>query len=412
MTAIQAVLCRMINLPARLQPGVAIFSALLVGVAIPISTAGQNIGAGLLVLAFLLATGSLVQFKQSCQLPFAIAGLLLGVALILGTLWTTATPAEAWRFVLKMRAYYLIPVFLLLFSALKIRNAVLLGFSAATLLSVVISYFAAVLNYPVFFAQPGDWSIFRSHSYHNYFAALLAAGLLAGLLTNKFAGLWKWAAIIIFIAISYDILFLVAGRTGQLVFLLMMSVILILWNWRIGLLLGAAITLAAVFALPKYSAAIQSGVSKAQSDLTAYSRGDADTSVGLRLEWQKNSINLIKQQPWFGHGTGSFKTEHARILGSGNAALFTINPHNDYLWLSVDLGVGGGILLLALLLSAAWQGRHLEAAWRWVLYAMLAGMGVSTLANSFFTDNITGLAFVVLTCALLQGPKQVIATND
>ena len=403
---------RMIKLPAPIQPGLAIFSATLIGIAIPISTAAQNIGAGLLVLAFILATGSLTQFKQSCRQPFAIAGLILGIALILGTLWTTASPAEAWRFVLKMRAYYLIPVFLLLFSAIKSRNAVLLGFSAATLLSVITSCLAAGFDYPVLFARPGDWSIFRSHSYHNYFAALLAVGLLAGLLTSKFSGFWKWAAIIIIFIVSYDILFLVTGRTGQLVFLLMMSVILILWNWRMGLLLGAVIIVVAVFALPKYSAAIQSGVNKAQADLTAYSRGDADTSLGLRLAWQKNSINLIKQQPWFGHGTGSFKTEHARVLESGNAALFTINPHNDYLWLSVDLGVGGGILLLALLLSAAWQGRRLEAAWQWTLYAMLAGMGVSTLANSFFTDNITGLAFVVLTCALLQGPKQVTATND
>jgi O-antigen ligase len=81
------------------------------------------------------------------------------------------------------------------------------------------------------------------------------------------------------------------------------------------------------------------------------------------------------------------------------------NPHNDYLLLSVELGIPGGLLLIGLLVAAAWQGRHLLLPWKLTLYSLLFGMGVSTVANSFFTDNTTGLAFVVLSCALLSGPK-------
>ena len=397
---------------APLRARLAFFAAIVAGAAIPISTAAQNIGAALLLLSFLFEPASWARFKQTCRQPFAIVGLALGGALILGILWTTASQAEAWRFVLKMRAYYLIPIFLLIFSAEKTRVALLLGFAAATLLSIVISCLSAWFNYPVFMAKPGDWFIFRTHTYHNYFAALLAISLLAGLLTGKFAGIWRWLAFFIFTLACYDILFLVAGRTGQLIYVLMLGLILLLWNWRIGLPLVGMVALVGVLILPKYSPAIQMGLHQAQTDLKAYSQGNSDTSVGLRLEWHKNSLQLIKQRPLLGHGTGSFATEHTRILGPGNEVLFSDNPHNDYLWLSVELGVGGGILLLALLLAAAWQGRNLEVAWKWVLYAMLAGMGVSTLANSFFTDNITGLAFVLLTCALLNGPKKVMGTHD
>jgi O-antigen ligase len=172
------------------------------------------------------------------------------------------------------------------------------------------------------------------------------------------------------------------------------------------LALAGIAAIAGALVLPKYSSVIQQGLSNAQSDLLAYSQGNANSSVGVRLEWYKNSFKLIQEHPMLGHGTGSFKNEYARISGIVDGPLSSNNPHNDYIWLSIELGLLGAVLLLGLLLTAAWQGRHLDLAWRLTLYAMLTGMGVATLANSFFTDNITGLAFILLACALLNGPKR------
>jgi O-antigen ligase len=394
------------------QAVLVIFAALLSGIAIPVSTAAQNIGAALLLLSFILTPVLWNELKKACLQPFAMTGLALGGALVLAILWTSASPNEAWGFVLKMRAYYLLPLFLVILSIPKAKNALLLGFAAATLLSVVLSCISAWLNYPMFQAIPGDWFIFRSHTYHNYFAALLSTALFAGLLTNKFAGKWKWFALTCIVVLSYDILFLVAGRTGQILYLLMMAMVLLLWNWRWGLLLAGLTVIAGILILPKYSPVIQRGVSNAQADLLAYSHGNANSSVGVRLEWYKNSVKLIQEQPLLGHGTGSFKNEYARISGVIDGPLSSNNPHNDYIWLSIELGLLGAVLLLGLLLSAAWQGRHLDLAWKLTLYAMLFGMGTSTLANSFFTDNITGLAFVLLTCALLNGPKRINNSHD
>nr|WP_314899005.1 O-antigen ligase family protein [uncultured Deefgea sp.] len=383
-----------------------LFAAALAGFAIPISTAAQNIGGGLLLVAFLLNPSALNFNKQIFRQPFAIVGLLLGAALILGTLWTSAPQKEAWGFVLKLRAYYLIPIFLLVFCVPRVRNIFLIAFACGTFLSVALSCISAWLNYPIFKAVPGDWFIFRTHTYHNYFAGLLAVSLLAGFLSGRITGLWRWLTLVGFILTSYNILFLVAGRTGQLVYLLMIAVVFLVWNWRVGLALGAAIVLAGALLLPKYSETIRQGIVRTQSDLTEYSKGNAYSSVGLRLEWHKQSKILIQEKPFFGHGTGSFKGEYARIYGVKDGPLSSSNPHGDYLWLSVELGLLGGALLVGLLLAAAWQGRHLVSAWKCTLYAILTGMGVSTLANSFFVDNITGLAFVLLTCALLNGPKK------
>jgi O-antigen ligase len=383
---------------------ITISGLLISGVSIPISTAGQNIGAALLIISFLLISKNWPQIRKISLQPFAIAGLFMGFILAIGTTWSSASPVVAWGFFLKMRAYYLIPVFLTIINVGKMRNYVLLGFVIVTSISIILSCAAAWLNYPLFMAIPGDWYIFRTHTYHNFFAALLGIMLLSVIILKKIAVKHKIILFLIFLLISYDILFLVAGRTGQIVYLLMIGLTLILWNWRLGLVTGIIIAASLTIILPKYSTAFNTGLNNAASNLSEYSNGNSNTSIGLRLEWQKNSINLIKERPLLGHGTGSFKGEYARILGSGDQLLSSQNPHNDYLWLGVELGIFGTLSLIALLLAAAWQGRQLQPAWKWTLYSLLLGMGVSTLANSFFTDNITGLAFVLLTCALLSGP--------
>jgi len=375
------------------------------GAAIPISTAAQNIGSALLIIIFVLLSKNWRQIREVCLQPFALAGLFLGSILALGTFWSSANPSVAWGFFLKMRAYYLIPVFLFIFNQKKNRNYILLSFAIVTFVSVVLSCISAGFDHPMFMAVSGDWFIFRTHTYHNFFAALTGAGILSVLISKKLATIQKSALIGLFVIVSYDILFLVAGRTGQIVYLLMIFLVLILWNWRLGLMLCLSLIAALSIVLPRYSPAFDLGVRNAESNIKAYSQGDSNTSIGLRLEWQKNSMALIREKPIMGHGTGSFKGEYKRILGSGDQLLASQNPHNDYLWLGVELGVFGILSLIGLLLTVAWQGRHLQPAWQWTLYALLLGMGVSTLANSFFTDNITGLGFVILTCALLSGPQ-------
>lgn len=382
-----------------------LFAAAICGASIPISTAAQNIGAALLIIYFITKLNNLYLFKITIIQPFSLAGIALGVALVLGIFSTTASQSEAWRFLIKLRAYYFIPIFLFVLSEEKIRNVFLISFAIGTTISIIISILSAFFNYPVFMAVHGDWFIFRTHTYHNYFAALLCAGIFAGLLSKTIPTPWRAIAIAIFLLGSLDIFFLVSGRTGQIIFLLMLLLIFIQWNWRIGVSIGGLITVTIFLILINFSNSVNQGINKAKSDINLYLNGDSNTPVGLRLEWQKTSIQLIKEKPFFGHGTGSFKNEYNKKIKFNNKLQESNNPHNDYLWLGVELGMTGIFLLISLLLTAAWQGRNLKKQWRWILYSMLMGMAISTLANSFFTDNITGTSFVLLTCALLNGPK-------
>jgi len=382
-----------------------IFATVISGASIPSSTAAQNIGAALLIITFLFIHKSWEEIKKTLHKPFTLTGLWLGFILAVGTIWSSAPISDSWGFFLKMRAYYLIPVFLMIFSRYKNAHYLIASFATMTFIAVALSCISASFNYPIFIGEPGDWYVFRHHTFHNFFAALLGIGILSILISIKISIIYRITLSATLLIITYDIFFLVVGRTGQIIYLIMICFIILLWNWKIGIALSGTLVLAVSIILPKYSPAFNTGINKAESDLTSYSNGNAFTSIGLRLEWHKNSILLIKEKPLTGHGTGSFKHEYKRIAGPVDSKLLSKNPHNDYLWLGVELGLIGMASIVALMLAAAWQGRNLETAWKWTLYSLLLGMGISTLVNSFFTDNASGLAFVILSCALLSGPK-------
>ncbi|MBP9737081.1 MAG: O-antigen ligase family protein [Rhodoferax sp.] len=383
----------------------AILAATLSGAAIPVSTAGQNIGAALLLLVFLLSTPSWQKSRNFFLQPFALMGVMLGVYMALGTLWTSSDAEAAWRFFWKMRAYYIIPLLLFIFSKDFLRNYVLVSFGILGLIVVLLSCISAAFDYPIYKGLPGDWFIFKTHTYHNFYTALMASGLLSIVLTQRLTSAQSYILFTLIAIAGFDILFLVTGRTGQIAFLCMLSLILLMWNWRRGFAMLVGILLILAVIVPRFSPSFEDGVANAESDMRAYTSGNANTPIGMRLAWHKASTQLILESPVFGHGTGSFKTEYKKLPASELHAPLSDNPHNDYLLLSVELGIPGGLLLIGLLVAAAWQGRHLLLPWKLTLYSLLFGMGISTLANSFFTDNTTGLAFVVLSCALLSGPK-------
>jgi O-antigen ligase len=390
-----------------LQTKLSFFVAILAGLAIPISTAGQNISMGAMLLCGLLTIVSGRKLLDYIKMPFSIAALALGFAFVLSIAWTSASSTEAWAFILKLRNYFFIPVFLFFFSNEKHRKGFLISFSSMVMLSVILSCLSAWIDYPIYKAKIGDWAVFRDHITHNLFASLLGAGLFCGLVMKQWTDHKKYFAMIGLGLISYNIFFVVPGRTGQLVFLGMLATILLVWNWRKGLLLGSIGILIMGSVLLNYSSVVKHGFEQAHDETLAYIQGSTDhTSMGLRLEFYKNSLQLIQEQPFFGHGVASYSQEYKRLTTTNHSFVpESSNPHNNYLWFGVELGAMGILTLLGLVVGAAWQARSLRPLWRANFFALLACMEISSLANSFFVDYVSGSAFILLACALLNSPS-------
>ena len=94
------------------------------------------------------------------------------------------------------------------------------------------------------------------------------------------------------------------------------------------------------------------------SEIQNYAKNpEFSTSSGWRLNAWMRSVQALQEKPLQGHGVGNWAPVVKRIQGSDADAIFGqgnhSNPHNEYLLWAVELGVGGALLLLVLLIGIA-----------------------------------------------------------
>ncbi|MGH8348873.1 MAG: O-antigen ligase family protein, partial [Pseudomonas sp.] len=128
-----------------------------------------------------------------------------------------------------------------------------------------------------------------------------------------------------------------------------------------------------------------------------------ENSVGLRMEWYKNSLDIVREHPIFGAGTGGFPKAYAeKTLGSGK--LVPAHPHNEYLLIAVQLGLVG----LALLFYLFYRQWRLASSLPLALEQNLARGLLLTiifgcLFNSLLVDHTEGLLYAWLSGLLYGG---------
>lgn len=392
------------QIAASWQGKLAIVAAFLAGVGIPVSLALENIAAGLIVLAALLTPALWRQLPAISRKPFVLACLAFYGLFVLGALWSPEPLERIVWMLTKLRAYLCAPLIFAVFLLLPARRAFFWGQTLGTLASLLLSFAMAAIGKPFWQGVPGDWAVFHSHAYHNYYLALLAFGLLVLLVTGELAGRWKLAAWTVIALCTVNALFFVHGRTGQAVFLLLLALVPVLWRWKLGLGVALFGLLVGLPSLYLASSSLRAGVIKAKIEVSQFIENPRQgTSVGVRLNFYRSALQLIAEKPFFGHGTGSVTSEYQKLAQQDQSAVATSNPHNDYLWIAVELGLAGAITLLGMLVAMVIQARHCAQPERWLCIGFALSMAISTLANSFFMDNITGLGFVLTTCALLAG---------
>ena len=130
---------------------------------------------------------------------------------------------------------------------------------------------------------------------------------------------------------------------------------------------------------------------------------DPTSSVGLRLEFLQNTLEIIRGSPVLGVGTGGFGKAYAdRFDGTG--APVTQNPHNEILLMMVQFGIAGFVLLAGLFvtqwrLAPRLESRSETAAAR----ALVLTFAITSLLSSTLLDHAEGFFFVYMSGAALRG---------
>ncbi len=385
------------------------FVAFLAGVAIPVSTSLQNISVALICALVLFDKDLRHSIKECVKNYFVLLSVFLYLMLLLWVFKSHAPSQDIMHMLSKMRIFILSPLLFVYFIRYESRLWAMYGYAVGAIITAIFSIFMCItrlkltrsVNLGGNAGSFGDWAAFRYHTYHDYFLAVLVIGLLSVILYKQIDRTWvKWLWGIIAI-VAIDILYLVQGRAGQILFLAMIVATVALWNFRKSIL-ALFVMLCIVPVVIHTSPAVQGGINRIEQDMAQYNKGNKRTSVGARIEFAEYSQKLIAHSPIMGYGTGSFHYEYQKITGfTGEAA--PKHPHNDFYWLWIEIGILGPLSILAITAASIYYGWKSKSPEGKLAIIVAISYMFGALQGGFYTDNISSAAYMVILSVLLAG---------
>ena len=366
--------------------------------AIPISTSLMDLFAALVVLFWLVSGKALLWPRLVRHNPVVCLATVLFLLFLAGLFYSPATLGDSFAVLMKYRKLLLLPIVvsLVMDDGTAVRRAEN-SFLAGAILLLVISYGMAFSLIPS--AKYGYSLLF--HITHSFFMALLSFWSLQRALDSR---RYRYFWLLTFLAATINIIFITPGRTGMLTYAILMLLALmqrLSWKGRLtGCLFFCLLIPAGFFT----STNISSRVQQALQDIIHYEQGVSRTSLGMRLDWWANSLELIGEKPVFGHGTGSFAMKQGELI-KGSKTKPSDNPHNEYLFIGVQLGISGMVLFIALMASQWLCSRSFEPHRKFLVQGIVLTMATGCLMNSFLFDTHQGHFFAIISALFFSSSK-------
>lgn len=388
------------------------WSAFLIGFGLPISTALGNIATGLFLLAWLAGGNWRSRWQRLRANPATLAiGTLLALAAV-GTLWSMGSAKETLRYFEKYAALILA---LCLFSVpleRTLRQTALRGFSCAVIVTAIVSFgFKYGIVPAAWFPErlPSNPAVFKLHITHGFFMAIGAYFLLIEAMSETDRR-WRFGFALAAMLAAANAL-VIEGRTGYLVLAVLLAYLFVQrFRWR-GALVSVVLLAAVVLVAQQFpESAAMRRMATGMEELKAWQRGEKveeSSSMGLRMQFAATSLKLIEAHPLLGVGTGGFETAYRVATSEGNVV--TNNPHNQFLLTTVQFGIVGLIVLLALFVVLWRVSGRFEFRDRLLAHGVLLAYLVGNLFNSFLYDHSEARFFAwaigLLFCGALSRAK-------
>jgi len=385
------------------------WAAVVLGFSIPVSVALDNVLLAVILLHWLLGGGYREKLAAIRANPVALLALALFGLYLVGTLYTIGSESDVLNTLSKATRLLLVPALVLPMREHVWRVRAVTAFLAAMLVSMLVSYLFWLGVIPVNVWLKGtalDPVAFKAHITHNLFMAYTAfLFALAAVCARTRRGRWLLFALAAGAAVN--VLVMVPGRTGHIVVLVLFTYFLYR-ELRVKGFAIAGLALAALAAVVALSpdSMLHKRFTLADDEYQQWRAGvppDQSSSVGQRLELLRNTVDVIRDNPVLGVGTGGFAAAYAALASrSGDPA--TKNPHNEFLMIVSQLGLAGLALLLCLFGAQWWFAARLpdrmsEGAARGLVLTIV----VASALTSTLVDHAEGLFFAYMSGVLYAG---------
>ena len=320
---------------------------------------------------------------------------------LISILWSES-PADAFAYVKKY--WYFFPL-VVIYTSIKRENI-----DRALSLFITGMFISEIIAYGIFFElwhmkgiSPQNPTPFMHHIEYSVFLAFTALILLTRIFTIND---WKIKAIysLFFVTMTGN-LFLTAGRTGQLAFLLGLFVVAMI-SFKNKIKAFVIFVLLTLIVLPlafRYSQTFHDRIEAAgESLLHLEAKGGYCSSWGSRIGAWIVSRDMIREYPIVGVGIDDnmerfytlIETKYPQMICPGNAL---VHMHNQYLQILTQTGIIGVIFLLLIFYAiAAMPIRDLE-------YRRIKYIYLTVILFAFVSDVLLHRQFSMALFAFIVG---------
>ena len=331
--------------------------------------------------------------------PICAAPVALFALAVLGTLWSDA-PWGARLYAVSPTAKLLVlPLLFYHFARSERGLHVFVAFLVSCTLLMAMSWIVAFhpgLSLKTIDPQRGIFV--KNYIDQSQEFALCAVALAFPIITLLRARRFLPALLLGAIALSFvvNMAFVIVSRTAMVTMPVMLGVFALLHlKWRANVIIFAAVAALSVLAWTT-SPQLQWTTTTFLRDYRLYKERNEPTSIGERLQFWEKSLRFISQTPVAGHGTGSTRGlfEQAAVGQVGAAGMVVGNPHNQTLYVAIQWGMIGIVVLYATWLShlLLFRGEGLAA---WIGLLVVVQNIFTSLFNSHLFDFHEGWMYVL-----------------
>ncbi|MGE5162338.1 MAG: O-antigen ligase family protein [Betaproteobacteria bacterium] len=372
-----------------------------------ISPTVANLGMALMLIGLLASGQAGPRLRQACLQPLGLATLMLVAVIGLAMLWAEVPWRVRWTAFESWRKLWMIPIALALFGPALWKRRLAVAWVAVCGLAAAISFgiVAASSRAPT---GVGDLagSLLRNHSAQStaFAAGTFVAMWLAA--DPALARRWRLAATAVAVLLVLNMAFVTPGRSGYLALAVMLSAMAAasLRTWRGAL---AAAVLAALFAAAiGLSPLARDRIALAVDEWNNAATLTVPTSMGIRATAYENTLEIVRERPLLGTGTGGFGaayTAHVKDKYTDWRVLPMGDPHNQYLFFLAEQGIFGLVAFLVFI-GAALADRGDGTRWRIVAVGLLLGWCATSLLSSHFKVFAEGHFISLMLGAMLARP--------
>ena len=287
---------------------------------------------------------------------------------IVGLSYTDAPMAHALKSIFTDRKIIYVLPLVLVFSDVSPKRRFLIAFLGTSSVALALSFAlkVPVLN-PALKFNPA-W-VLHSHATQGMVFAMCSF-LAAWFASQCPRPPYKFALYALALAFLLNLAWITPGRSGYVVFLVLLVVYFFFRRGFKGLVAGLLVAAVVGGAAFLTSSSIRDRVMEGVTEAQKYSSDVNETSLGRRMVMYETTWEMIRQNPVLGVGTGGFEQQFSAMAAkkyTGWRAMPFHDPHNQYLFVWSENGlIGLGIFVFLLL--TIWR-----QSMRGDVYANMAG---------------------------------------